>query len=377
MILHYKWNIFAPCSEFANIRIVMVKDILILGEIYSYTVAWFFDQITAAIEEDDEAKFNLRLNTTGGSPEYGMSIIEKVQEDIDQFDAVKVAGQAHSMGLFLLCYLPVEKVEVLDTTQAILHRPAWPDWIEKASDFKGSAYEASLVKCIKDVQKAFTNRVNIEALENLPQMKEKNLKVKDIFSMEERVEVLLSGADLKKIGIAGTVNTVTPKKAAEINATFDLFKNCKSLEEFRIAAKKVDSPETKKEDNSKPQIMNIQELKAQHPALYAEVFALGETSGAQKEQDRVGSITAFMTVDPEGVKAAIASGKPLTETQRSEWLLKASSADHLAKVKKDSEKEVQNAETKTEEQLKAEKIQSASEALDKQLGIKKSEAEKK
>ncbi len=350
----------------------MVKDILVLGEIYSYTVAWFFEQITAALkDEPTETELTLRVNTTGGSPEYGMSIIEKVQESLDQFTSVKVAGQAHSMGLFLLCYFPVEKVEVLDTTQAILHRPAWPAWMEASESFKDSAYEACLFKCIKDVEKVFRNRVNIEAFEALPQMKEKNLKTKDIFSTEKREEVLLSGADLKKIGIAGKVNTVTPKKAAEMSALIEQFNKCGSLEEYRIAAKKIgpEKEEENKNDNSKLTNMTLAELKAQNLALYNEVFALGATAGAEQERDRVGAVTVFMEIDPVACKAIIASGKPMTQTQQSEFLLKATTADHLAKVKKDSEKVADTAKPGDAETIKAAALLEFEKDLDKQLGI--------
>lgn len=350
----------------------MVKDILVLGEIYSYTVSWFFEQITAAmVDSPTETELILRLNTTGGSPEYGMSIIEKVQENLDQFVAVKVAGQADSMGFFLLCYFPVEKVECLDTTQALLHRPAWPAWFEKSEGFKGSAYEERLVKCIKDTEKAFKNRVNVEAFENLPQMKEKNLTVKDIFSLEGRVEVLLSGADLKKIGIAGKVNTVTPKKNAELNAMYEEFNKCKTLEEFRIAAKKIDpeKPEENKNDNSKLTNMTLAELKAQNLALYNEVFALGVTAGAEQEKDRVEAVAVFMEIDPEACKAIIASGKPMTQKQQSEFLLKATTADHLAKVKKDSEKVIETTKPDDAATVKANAVAEFEKALDKQLGI--------
>jgi ATP-dependent protease ClpP protease subunit len=309
----------------------MAKDILLYGTIYQYSAMFFASQITEATEENPEEELVLRVNCDGGSPEYGMSVIEKVQEMSEQF-YIKVGAMAHSMALFLLCYLDKKKVECIDTTQAVLHRAAWPEWIESQSSFLGSIYHQILVKTNKDLEKAFRAAVNVEILEALPQFAEKNITLKDIFSLESRVEVLLTANDLKKIGLVSKITKITPTKAVEMAAQLESFKKCTSLSEFKLAAQAT--PEVIEKPKNK--IMTLDELKAQYPAVYAQVKAEGHAEGITAEKDRVESIMVFNEIDPAGVKAAIEAGKPLTAKQMSEFSLKSFSKQTLDAVKKDS-----------------------------------------
>jgi len=302
----------------------MAKDILLYGRISEYNTLYFFDQIKEAREDEPEVELELRINVEGGSPEYGMEVIRKVQENSDSF-IVKVGAACHSMGFFILCYVPKEKIEVTEVTQALLHRAAYPDWMEGDSSFKGSIYEESLVKTNKDLEKALRARVNVEALEMLPQMKEKNLTVKDIFSMEGRAEVMLTGRDLKNIGIANSIYKITPKKEAEMKSVSAKFNNCKSLEEFKMAASIA--PEKVEPKNKK--VMTLAEIKAENPALYQEIFNLGVAS----EKDRVEACLVFIDIDPKAVKEAIEGGKPLSQKQMAEFTFKSSSAASLEALK--------------------------------------------
>lgn len=299
-----------------------MTDILLYGRIDEYNALYFFQQIKEARENEPEEDFNLRMNVSGGNPEYGMEIIRKVQENSDSF-FVTAGAACHSMGLFSLVYVPKEKVEVLDVTQALLHRAAYPDWLESDPTFSGSPMEESLIKTNKDLEKAFRARVDVEALEALPQMKDRNLTLKDIFSMEAREEVLLTGKDLKKIGLAGSITKITPQKEAEMKAVTEKFTKCRSLEDFKMAA---EAPQPQPEKNK---IMTIAEIKAQHPALYEEIYNLGLTAGTNAEKERVEACMVYAEIDPEGVKKAIESGKPLSVKQMAEFGLKAAAAAGL------------------------------------------------
>lgn len=273
---------------------------------------YFFDQINEALEDDPEAELTLRINSEGGSPEYSMSMIEKVKEMQNQF-SIKVGAMAHSSALFFLCYVDTEKTECLDTTQAILHRAAYPSWIENAEGFAGSMNEQIRDKSNKDLEKAFRAKANVEVLESLPQFKEKNLTLKDIFSTDKgvRVEVLLTGADLKKIGLVSKVNKITPVKQAELQAQYEKFKNCNSYQDYKIAAQAVIEQEIKVQPQNVHK-MTKEEFKAQHPALYASILEEGTKLGAQSEKDRVEAWMAYAEIDPEGVKKGIESGDQVT-----------------------------------------------------------------
>lgn len=317
-----------------NFHIEMPTDILLFGAIWEYNALYFFDQINEALKDDPAAELTLRINCEGGSPDYGMSMIQKVQELSEQI-SIKVGMACHSMALFMLVFVDTTKVEAMDLLQAVFHRAAYPEWIEGSSWFPTSIQYEMLVKANKDLEKAFRAKVNVEALEALPQFKNKDLKLKDIFSLESRIEVLLTASDLKKIGLVGKINKMIPTKAAESKAQMDAFKNCRSLEEFRMAAQ---TPEVK---NPKPTNMTLADLKAENPALYAEIYnaglLAGKTEGITAEKDRIEACMVFIDIDPAGVKAAIESGKPLTAKQMAEFALKSTSASQIKKIEKDSE----------------------------------------
>lgn len=348
----------------------MAKDILLYGTILEYNAMFFHDQIAKAVEKDAKAAMTLRINCEGGSPDYGMSVIEKVQEMAEQF-SVKVGAMAHSMGLFILCYVPVDKVECIDTTQAVLHRAAYPSYIETQTSFPGGIYQQMLVKTNKDLEKAFRARVDVNILESLPQFKDKQITLKDIFSLDSRLEILLTAADLKAIGLVSKINKITPSKSAEMQKLTASFKKCISLDEFKIAAQITDDPIQKPVKETKTKIMTLKELKAQFPAIYAQAKAEGHAEGIAAEKDRVESILVFNELDPAGCKAAIESGKALTAKQQSEFALKSFSKEALAKISKDSAKDVTTETVDTPKTEKEKNLETFEGKLTAELGLKK------
>jgi ATP-dependent protease ClpP protease subunit len=308
-----------------------MADILLFGAIGQYNAMFFFEQIKEALEVNPSDELIMRVNTVGGEPQYAMSIIEKVQETPDQF-YFKGAGMMHSMGLFLAAYIPVERCECLDTTQAVLHRASYGEWIESQPWYKGSVYETINVDSNKKVEKAFRARIDVAALEALPAMKERNLTLKDIFSLESRHEVVLTGADLKKIGLVSKINKVTPSKVAELNAQFKAFEKCTSLSEFKLAAQA--KPTTTKEDSNENfnTMTTLAELKAKHPELYAAARKEGIKKGVAMEKARVEEIMVYADYDLKAAKEAIESGVKLSGKQTAEFMLKAASKNTLTAI---------------------------------------------
>ncbi len=312
---------------------IMPKDIILFGSISQWNAMFFFDQIDRATEDDASAQLVIRVNTEGGNPEYMQAIMQKVQEISDQV-TIKAGSALHSAGLFMLAYIDAENVECTDVTQALLHRAAWPEWVESASWYKGSLQEDLLLKCNKFLEKAFRARVDVAALESLPQMKEKNLTLKDIFSTDSRVEVVLTASDLKKLGLVGKIVKLTPAKSAQLKAEVDRFSKCQSLEDFRIAAKAEIKPAPEKEvETSKNSNMTIDELKAQHPALYAQVLALGR----KEEEDRVAAWVEYMEIDSKAVVEALKDpSKVVNQKVMSQMQVTAMKTGALAKLATDA-----------------------------------------
>ena len=68
--------------------------------------------------------------------------------------------------------------------------------------------------------------------------------------------------------------------------------------------------------------MNLDELKAQHPELYAAVMKLGEASGVTKERDRAGAhlIMGEASGDMKTAMTAVKDGTEMTATLQATYM---------------------------------------------------------
>lgn len=305
----------------------MPKDVVLMGGIHEGTAMFFFEQLNEALEDDALADVVLRVNTHGGGPDYGMSIIEKVQELKEQI-LLKGGMSMHSTGFFMMVALDAARVECMDLTTSVLHRAAYPEWIESAAWYKGSVNEQLVADQNKKLEKMLRNRVNVEVLESLPQFKDKNITLKDIFALDNRVEVLLTASDLRKIGLVGKVNKITPAKKSELVAMVSTFDKCRSLDEFRIAASSIE--EKKSKPNSGNMEITLESLKAESPSVYEAIVAAAKKEGKDAEVARVKAWAAWAKVDPDRVAKAIADGTEMSIEVISELSAKAASAAGIA-----------------------------------------------
>ena len=305
----------------------MPREVLLYGTISQYSTMFFFHQLNEIEEKEPGANIKLLVNTEGGEPDYGHSVCAKVQGLGDRVVVVAEA-KAHSFGLMLLAYVPVENVECYDVTKAVLHRASYPQEMEANLT---PALEANLTKINSDLEKALRARIDVAALEALPQMKQRNLTLKDIFSMDKREEVLLFGKDLKAIGLVSKVNKITPTRQAKITAAIKEFNQSTTLEEFRVAARHV--------ENQNPVKMTLEELKSNHPELYNSIIASAKAepaptaqninvesvqkSAIESERKRVKAWTQWSKVDPEAVLKGINDGAEMTMDVISEFSMKA------------------------------------------------------
>ncbi len=307
----------------------MPKDVVLFGGIHEGTAMFFYEQLNEALKEDESAEVVLRVNTTGGGPDYAMSVIEKVQELKDQI-LLKGGMSMHSSGFFMMVAVDAARVECMDLTTSVLHRAAYPDWIESSSWFKGSVNEQMVADWNKKLEKMLRNRVDVEVLESLPQFKDKNITLKDIFALDNRVEVLLTANDLKKIGVVGKINKITPAKKSELVAMVNTFEKCHSLDEYRIAASSIE--EKKSKPNSGNMEITLESLKAESPSVYEAIVAAAKKEGKDAEVARVKAWAAWAKVDPDRVAKAIADGTEMSIEVISELSAKAANDAAVAAV---------------------------------------------
>ena len=113
--------------------------------------------------------------------------------------------------------------------------------------------------------------------------------------------------------------------------------------------------------------MNIDDLKREHPSLYAQVAEEVSAQATKKERDRIASLTAFIGIDENLVNTKIADGTFLTEAERSDLSIKLVKAQFQSQEKKEIEAAIteqpkavetskveQGAENKSQEDLEYE-----------------------
>jgi len=337
----------------------MPIEVLIYGGIDECTSAEFIEEINEALAEDVSSDIVVRLNTPGGSPEYAWGMIAKFSE-LQGKKSVKNDGKSYSMGLYFNCY--AENCSALDVTQFILHRAAYPSWVECDENCFTDAMKTNLANINKSLRKAFESKVDVAKFENLKSVKDKGITLDQVFSMDSRIDIPLTAKEAKQIGLINEIITITPSIKAEIESF--------EKRAFSVTAKyngKIEAKEVEKFNQPKNKIMTIETLKAEHPSVYAQVLALG----IAQEQDRVNACLVFIDADVKGVKEAIASGKSLSATQMAEFTMKAVSAATLAKIEAENPEVKNTAAGAAEKTAKEKEVGAFESALDKNLGLKK------
>ncbi len=311
----------------------MPKDILLYGQINEVSSAKFLTDMEAASEDE----VTIRINTPGGSPEYTWGMIAKFSEHTGK-KSVKVDGQALSMGTYFCCYDPA--AEGLDVSQFLIHRAAYPEWYE--CEYMDEATKTNLVNVNASLQKALFAKIDVPALQTImdgrPELN--GAKVKDIFSMDSRIDVYLNATEAKKIGLISKIVKITPSKAAEVS-------------KHLMAALGLPGQEKTAKQNSNPENMTIEALKAQHPEVYNAL--VNQTLKA--ERDRVGAYLAFVDVSKKEVLEGIKSGEALSQTAMAEFSIKLTTSNSLAALKTESAEDVATDETKEEKEAKAKKAE--------------------
>lgn len=306
----------------------MSKELRLYSGIYDFVA----DSLIASIDELMGEEVTLRVNSTGGSVFANYGICAKMMEHGNV--NIKVDGTAMSSAANLLPY--AKSVSCLDVSTFLLHRADM--MVENDGD------KEFLARINKDLKSKLLLKVDADKFEKVT-----GTTIEDMFNAEKRVDVILTAKQAKQIGLVNTIINLTPAEVNALNNVYSLAAN--------------------NEQNKKTN-MNLEKLKAEHPALYNEVLALG----IAQEKDRVGSFMAFVELDAKAVKEGITSGKAMTETERSEFAIKAVSTKQLSNIVADSTP----SELKTKEQIELDaksakelELLAFSKAVDKNLGLNK------
>lgn len=267
------------------------KEILIYSPIYDYTAESIVEEINEFADEDT---LTIRLHTPGGQVMSGYAVLSRLTDRKGAAN-VFVDGEAYSMGAYIALY--GNEVIASEMAKFMFHKAAYPNWYEPTEMEKEQ---------LKEINASF--KVKMKSRFNDSQLAKDTIA--KVFEPDVINDVYLSAKQAKEVGLVIKIKPLDLGVKAQIEQYTQMYASFEQQTTEVVA--------------SKPQIllnMNIQELKAQHPALFDEVFAAGRSAGAVAERDRVGSFLAFLDVDPKAVKAGIESGNPISETQRSEFAL--------------------------------------------------------
>jgi ATP-dependent protease ClpP protease subunit len=280
----------------------MAKEILLYSPIYDFVAENFISQLNDADGED----LTVRVNSPGGSVFAGWGMVAKSQEHKGNI-TVKVDGNASSMAaIFLLFH---KNVEALNVSTFTLHR---------ASSMNPTVDQSKELKAINaDIKRAFEAKLDIATFENIS-----GVLIDDFFNSEEVIDVNLNAIQARQIGLIDTINELD----ASAHDTLSM----------QIAAISKDVEKKNKQVQTKTKKMNIEALKSEHPALFAEVLALGTASGISAERDRVGAWMAFGDVDFTAVVEGIKQGEDLSATATAELSRKSFAAQAIADIASDN-----------------------------------------
>jgi ATP-dependent protease ClpP protease subunit len=279
----------------------MAKELYLYSPIYDFVA----ESLMAQIDERMGEEAVIRSNTPGGSVFANYGICAKIQEHGNV--TIKVDGNASSSGANMLFY--AKRVECLDVTTFVLHRADM--FISTPED------QAFLDKINKDLKSKMLARVDKEVFKEVT-----GYTIEQMFDPEKRIDIKLDAKQAKKIGLVQKINKLSPQEIEAFNSRF-----------FDIAA-------TTQNENTNPKTiktMTLAELKASHPAVFAEAVQIGLAQGADQERERINAWAHFMDVDAKSVKEGIASGKAITQAQTFELMEKKFSAKAVSDLEKDSE----------------------------------------
>jgi ATP-dependent protease ClpP protease subunit len=320
-------------------------EVLMYGDIYDSSAAEFINQI----ESNEDSDLTIRINSDGGSPEFAWGMVAKYRE-FEGEKIVKIDGKAMSSAAFFLLY--ADAVNALDVTQIMFHRAAFPEWYEQ--NYMTEANKGYLMSINKELEKALRAKIDIEAFEKM-----KGVTIKEIFSMDSRVDVFLTAQEAKKIGLVSKIIKITPDRKQKIDS--------KMLEiSAKFVSKDVSANNISNNNNQKIETkMTIEKLKAEHPELFAQVVAMGVSS----ERDRVTAWSVFAEIDPKAVAEGIKGGENISQTAMAEFTLKKLSATSVEKITTEGAPAVETskADGLTPEPTELEKLEAK---LNAELGLK-------
>lgn len=306
---------------------IKIKGTIGVGELYGPDFADRISRLSGDIE--------FEIDSPGGSVFHGISIYNAIKNYNKGKCRMHVVGDCSSMAAYIML-AGDGPVEFEPNSIVVLHNP----WSFAVGDYRAMQKEGKVLEAMSKLYaKAFVERGLFAEDEIRAIMDEETWfigsndlkklgKVLGENSQEENDE---SEKELKIAACRERMATVKEQIRALKNAEDETSKIAALIcDNANYSAKIEDKPSTNKKQEQGTQYkgenkMNLSELQAQEPKLYAEI--IGE--GVKAEQERVSALMAFIDVDKEATIDAIKNGKNVSDNTFQAAIL-------MAKVKSDN-----------------------------------------
>lgn len=301
--------------------------------IYDEVAQDFVEKMNDIPQNED---IEIWMNCPGGRVFAGWSIIGPLQKREGK-KTMCIYGHAMSMAVYMALYC--DNVEALEVTQFMIHRA--DGYVENDDD------KLLLDNINKDLKKQMESRLNMDVFQEVC-----GCTIEDIFNNEKRRDIMLTAKQAKKLGLINSIKKLTPKEIKSFSENFVAFADFTG-EQRRDPEQRSESVNDNNNNNQKTNTkMTKEELKAQHPALYAEIIADGHSAGIKAEQVRVKSWLAYLDIDKENVLASVKDGKDFTPDVMAEMSVKMMGKATAEKIAEDSPEAIatKKADEKTAEQ---------------------------
>lgn len=276
---------------------------------------------------------DIEIDSPGGYVTDGLSIFNAIKSYKRGKVNIRVVGQASSMAAYIM--LAGDSLTFMSNAIVVLHNP----WNCACGDYRAMAKMANI-------------------LEKLAALYAEQFVEKGIFSEKEIRSIMdaetwfVGKKDLAKLGRVETSenesgeNDLSQDRDIVIQAAVERINQCKAkMSETQFDLKSIDriaallptaapaaaaqQPQTQTGknvstiDQGEKIMKNGEELKAQYPQVYAEVFEAGKAAGKAVEKERVTALIGFIDDDKDTIVAAINDGGEITNPTIQASLLQA------------------------------------------------------
>lgn len=265
-----------------------------------------------------DGEINVEIDSPGGSLSDGVSIANALQDYNKGKVNIRVVGQASSMAAYIMLF--GDTLTFKPNATVVLHNP----WNICIGDYNAMEKNADMLKRFASLYaRKFVEKGIFTADE--------------IKSIMDEETYFIGEEELAKLGTVEKSTAVEPPAAEDretaIVVAQEHIKNCQARlrssfdEDFeKVAALLQQAPAAPRaletsvqqvassivqEKEKGEKTMDLNEIKGQHPDIYAEIVK----TGADAERKRVNGLMAFIDADKETVVKAIAEGKSIQDDE--------------------------------------------------------------